>query len=93
MTHNFDERNIDEFDKFPTIRQYFPYQNFPFSYYLPLMNLWRSGSTQNKIIISEAPPRVASFFHCYCTKIAMVPNFLFTVENLIYCAFYPSLQT
>ena len=23
--------NIDEFDKFPAIRQYFPYQNFPFS--------------------------------------------------------------
>ena len=22
--------NIDEFDKFPSIRQYFPYQNFPF---------------------------------------------------------------
>ena len=31
--------NIDEF---PTIRQYFPYQNFTFSH-LPLMNLWRSG--------------------------------------------------
>ena len=27
--------NIDEFDKFPAIRQYFPYQNF---LYLPLMN-------------------------------------------------------
>ena len=25
------EKNIDEFDKFPAIRQYFPYQNFPFS--------------------------------------------------------------
>ena len=23
--------NIDEFDKFSAIRQYFPYQNFPFS--------------------------------------------------------------
>ena len=23
--------NIDEFDEFPVIRQYFPYQNFPFS--------------------------------------------------------------
>ena len=34
--------NIDEFDEFPTIRQYFPYQNFTFSH-LPLMNLWRSG--------------------------------------------------
>ena len=26
--------NIDEFDEFPAIRQYFPYQNFPFSYLL-----------------------------------------------------------
>ena len=24
-------QNIDEFDEFPAIRQYFPYQNFPFS--------------------------------------------------------------
>ena len=23
--------NIDKFDEFPAIRQYFPYQNFPFS--------------------------------------------------------------
>ena len=23
--------NIDEFDEFPVIRQYFPYQNFPFN--------------------------------------------------------------
>ena len=28
---NFDGENIDEFDEFPAIRQYFPYQNFPFS--------------------------------------------------------------
>ena len=28
---NFDGGNIDEFDKFPAIRRYFPYQNFPFS--------------------------------------------------------------
>ena len=28
---NFDGGNIDEFDKFPAIRQYFPYQNFQFS--------------------------------------------------------------
>ena len=34
--------NIDVFDEFPTIRQYFPYQNFTFSH-LPIMNLWRSG--------------------------------------------------
>ena len=27
---NFDGRNIYEFDEFPAIRQYFPYQNFPF---------------------------------------------------------------
>ena len=31
MAQNFDRENIDEFDKFPAIRQYFPYQNFPFS--------------------------------------------------------------
>ena len=24
----FDGKNIDEFDEFPAIRQYFPYQNF-----------------------------------------------------------------
>ena len=24
--------NIDEFDEFPTIHQYFPYQNFTFSH-------------------------------------------------------------
>ena len=28
---NFDGGNIDEFDEFPAIGQYFPYQNFPFS--------------------------------------------------------------
>ena len=28
---NFDGENIDEFDEFPAICQYFPYQNFPFS--------------------------------------------------------------
>ena len=28
---NFDGGNIDKFDEFPAIRQYFPYQNFPFS--------------------------------------------------------------
>ena len=31
MAQNFDGENIDEFDEFPAIRQYFPYQNFPFS--------------------------------------------------------------
>ena len=41
MAQNFDGENIDEFDKFPTIRQYFPYQNFTFSH-LSIMNLWRS---------------------------------------------------
>ena len=34
--------NIDEFDEFPTIHQYFPYQKFTFSH-LPIMNLWRCG--------------------------------------------------
>ena len=40
--------NIDEFDKFLAIRQYFPYQNFPFRFisYLPLINLWQSIFTQ-----------------------------------------------
>ena len=28
---NLTGENIDEFDEFPAIRQYFPYQNFPFS--------------------------------------------------------------
>ena len=33
--------NIDEFDKFPTIRQYFPYQNFTLTFsHLPIVNLW-----------------------------------------------------
>ena len=40
MAQNFDGGNIDEFDKFPAIRQYFPYQIFTFSH-LPVMNLWR----------------------------------------------------
>ena len=43
--------NIDEFDEFPTIRQYFPYQNFTFSH-LPLMNLCQSGAKYNYIIAS-----------------------------------------
>ena len=50
--------NIDEFDEFPTIHQYFSYQNFTFSH-LPLMNLWRSGPKYN--YISEVPPKVAFF--------------------------------
>ena len=31
MVQNFNGENIDEFDEFPAIRQYFPYQNLPFS--------------------------------------------------------------
>ena len=31
MAQNFDGGNIDEFDEFLAIRQYFPYQNFLFS--------------------------------------------------------------
>ena len=45
MAQNFDGGNIDEidkFDKFPTIRQYFPYQNFKFSH-LQIINLWQYG--------------------------------------------------
>ena len=37
MAQNFDGKNIDEFDEFPTIRQYFPYQIFTFSH-LPILN-------------------------------------------------------
>ena len=51
---NFDGENIDKFNKFPAIRQYFPYQTFHLVSYLLLMNLWQSGSTRNKIM-SEAP--------------------------------------
>ena len=29
MVQNFEEENIDEFDEFLVIRQYFSYQNFP----------------------------------------------------------------
>ena len=32
--------NIDEFDEFLAIRQYFSYQIFHLVSYLPLMNLW-----------------------------------------------------
>ena len=35
---NLTRENIDEFDEFTTIRQYFPYQNFTFSH-LPIINL------------------------------------------------------
>ena len=42
MAQNFDGGNIDEFDDFPTICQYFPHQNFTFSH-LPIMNLCRSS--------------------------------------------------
>ena len=34
MAQNFDGDNIDKFDEFPAICQYFPYQNFTFSYLL-----------------------------------------------------------
>ena len=39
MVQNFDGENIDKVEKFPAIRQYFPYLNFPLSYLL-LMYLW-----------------------------------------------------
>ena len=38
--------NTDEFDEFPTIRQYFPYQNFTFSH-LPICG----DPARNKIIL------------------------------------------
>ena len=39
---NSDGGNIDEF---PEICQYFPIKIFHLDSYLPLMNLWQSGST------------------------------------------------
>ena len=52
MAQNFDGENIDEFDKFPAIRQYFPnIRIFHLVSYLLLMNLWRSRSTQNEIVL------------------------------------------
>ena len=71
-------QNIDEF---PTIRQYFPYQKFTLSH-IPVMNLWRSDPKYN--YISEAPLKVAFFTVTAQLRIATVPNFLFTVENLVY---------
>ena len=52
--------NLTNFQQFINI---FPiYQNFSLVSYLPLMNLWRSSSTRNKIIaIGKAPPRIALF--------------------------------
>ena len=46
----FTGENIGKFDEFPAIRQYFPIKIFHLVSYLPLMNLWQSGSTRNKII-------------------------------------------
>ena len=43
-------KNINKFDKFQAIRQYFPIRIFHSVSYLPLMNLWLFGSTQSKII-------------------------------------------
>ena len=50
MAQNFEWEKIGEFDEFPAIRQYFPIKIFHLVSYLPLMNLWQSGSTRNKII-------------------------------------------
>ena len=36
---NCDRGNIDKFDEFPVIRQYFPIKIFHLVSYLPLMNL------------------------------------------------------
>ena len=54
MVQNFDGEKYYEFDEFPAIRQYFPYQNFHLARYVLLVNLWQSGYTQSKITISEA---------------------------------------
>ena len=81
--------NIDKFDKFPTIRQYFPYQNFTFSH-LPLMNLWWSSLKYN--YISEVPPKAA-----FCTATAQgslwFPISCSQLKTYSIGTSYPSLQT
>ena len=48
-----DRENIDKFDEFSAIRQYFPHQNFPF-YYRPLM-IFLPVATHNEVTVHEAP--------------------------------------
>jgi len=45
MVQIFDGENIDEFDKFLSIRQHFPYQNFPLILFcrLPARPLFAQG--------------------------------------------------
>ena len=45
--------NINKFDGFPAICQCFSYKIFHLVSYLPLMNLWCSGFTQNKNISGQ----------------------------------------
>jgi len=48
MVQNFDGENIDEFDKFLSIRQHFPYQNFLLITFchLPVIPLFYIGRYQ-----------------------------------------------
>ena len=46
MAQNFDGGNIDEFDEFPIIRQYFPYQNFTFSH----LYTYRVRNVKNQVL-------------------------------------------
>ena len=50
IRHKILMENIDKFDKFPAICQFFLIKIFYLVSYLQLMNLWYFGSTQNKII-------------------------------------------
>ena len=43
MAQNFNGGNIDKFDEFPAIRQYFPIKILHLVSYLPLINLRQSG--------------------------------------------------
>ena len=89
MAQKFDGEKIDKFDEFPTIRQYFPYQNFTFSH-LPLMNLWRSSLKYN--YISEVPPKV-TFFTATAQGSLWFPISCSKLKTYSIGTSYPSLQT
>ena len=84
----FDGENIDEFDEFPAIRQYFPYQIFHLVSYSMLMIGIRQFFTRQNF-----PNRDSSKFstvkilrhmvHYTCDIIGMVKNYLKTSRE--YC--------
>ena len=51
MAQNFDRENIDEFDEFPAIRQYFPYQNFPFPFIQIIKSVGDMQADQHESIL------------------------------------------